>query len=167
MKTLDELTDNFKTELSDFLRQEVERAKEEEDKQKSWPQIGDKYYFYDNKGVNELSYNSEGIDAFLYNTGQVFRTREEAIYHYRHLKLQKELRDFADFEPDWSDDDQDKWYLRYNYEQEKWFIGFCHQYQDGNIFFSRNCLDEILNKFDLDYYFLKPSPEILEKIRSE
>lgn len=166
MKTLDNILHNFKTELSEFLRQEVKRAKEEA-KPKKWPQKGDVYWNYDVKGMKKISFENKYNDHYYFDTGQAFRTYEEVIYYHRHMELQKELRDFADFEPDWSDASQSKFFLHYSHREKKWGMGCCFCTQEHTIFFRTDCREEIQEKFDLDYYFPKPSPEILEKIRGE
>lgn len=59
------------------------------------------------------------IDASLDNRrwemGSVFRTEEEAEHAAAVQKALTKISDFADFEPDWDNDDQTKYYIYYNH----------------------------------------------------
>jgi hypothetical protein len=79
------------------------------------PKVGEKYCFIyeDNSGVNNRRVTNEGlkdnhIDAAHIYSGNCYPTKEAASIIVENRKTLVKLREYA-FEPDWNDDEQEKW----------------------------------------------------------
>lgn len=88
MDKLEELKKKYKE-----LGEEIERLKEE---QAHKPKYGEDYWFirYDNEVISNIWY-ADDIDEARYKLGNVFRTQEEAEFRAEQLKVEAELRRFA------------------------------------------------------------------------
>ena len=115
MKKFEELT------LEELKALYEKAAEKEEDKASSntrWraeAEIG-KYYYIDDFG--EIGYTLEegdDCDNFRYNTGNYFKTKEEAEEHKKKLIMQQQYRDWCRFNIDWKDNDQEKCLCYYDY----------------------------------------------------
>jgi len=66
--------------------------------------------------------------------GRVYATREQAEYAYKSIRACQILNaykaEFApDWRPDWANPNQNKWYIYYNIELEKWGMVHCFRQQ--------------------------------------
>lgn len=107
MTTKQEILDQIK-----ILQAKADALPEDKPKGRFKPEVGEVYQC---NGVDGFSYNSCwggcGQDVARLATGNVFRTEEEAQRHVENLKTHYELMDWADFVPDWSDEDSEKYAL--------------------------------------------------------
>lgn len=91
-----------------------------ETKNKVWkPKKGDKYFIISSRlEVVKFNNQEDSIDKKVINSGNCFKTREEAQHMAEKLKVIRELQDFAlehnDEEIDWNDVNQEKLYLGMN-----------------------------------------------------
>lgn len=91
-----------------------------ETKNKVWkPKKGDKYFLISSRlEVVKFNNQEDSIDKKVINSGNCFKTKEEAQHMIEKLKVIKELQDFAienrDEEIDWNDVNQEKLYLGMN-----------------------------------------------------
>jgi hypothetical protein len=111
MKKFDELTQKELREMYDkMVKQEQAKVAP---KQVRWrAERGQIYYFVDLNGeVYDNEENFDQIDNFLYESGNYFKTEEEAEEHKKKLLYQQEYKDWCKFDIDWNDDSQDKWYV--------------------------------------------------------
>lgn len=84
-----------------------------------------KKYFYVNEcgGIMNSKWYDDSIDADRYEIGNCFQTKEAADFALEKLKVEAELRRFAEennkYEIDWEDHDKEKWFIYYNYAMKK------------------------------------------------
>ena len=96
--------------------------------EKTWPQVGDTYFFVDGDGdVVESRWDSYLIDASRMNIGNVFRTVAEAEREIDRRCVLTELRRLAreswgGGKADWSNSAQDKWSLRFDHNTGTWDV---------------------------------------------
>lgn len=84
------------------------------------PENNEKYFFISGCGViNSFRWINDSTDNGCYGIGNCFKTKEEAEFALEKAKVEAELRRFAEenneYEIDWEDDDQKKWFIYYNY----------------------------------------------------
>lgn len=103
------------------LRAEAEKKeKENKSTNKRWRGRCDQNYYYvthDNNVRCKTDYYIT-VDEFRYDTCNYFQTEEEARKYVKVLETERQLKKFADEhngEIDWTDINQEKWYLYYNY----------------------------------------------------
>lgn len=89
-------------------------------KSKMWkPNYGRKYFYINDCGaiINSKWYD-DVIDTYRYEIGNCFKTKEETEFALEKVKVETELRRFAEenneHEIDWTDEDQEKWFIFYN-----------------------------------------------------
>lgn len=101
-------------------------------KPKVWkPKNRERYYFI-NHGANECidyyDWDNDSLDDNLYSIGNCFRTQEEAEFALEKQKVHTELKRFAlehnETEIDWNDSDQKKYYLMYDYYENRIFTSY-------------------------------------------
>lgn len=94
-------------------------------KGKVWKPDYRRKYFYVNEcgGIMNSKWYDDSIDADRYEIGNCFQTKEAADFALEKLKVEAELRRFAEenneYEIDWEDDDQEKWFMYYNCDMKK------------------------------------------------
>lgn len=93
-----------------------------EEKEEKWkPKKGEYYWYVDlNGNVDDYSWNYDNADNFLYNTGNCFKTKEEAQKHLDNINTEIELRELAEElndgeEINWHNANQGKNYFYYDY----------------------------------------------------
>ena len=64
--------------------------------EREWPQKGDDYFFSYSNGIGSYTWDNDMVDNYNWQTGNCFRTREEAEWYREHLKVCAELRRMAD-----------------------------------------------------------------------
>ena len=106
-----------KEELQRIIKENPELLEENtellEEKNGRWkPEDGDRYWLVNTLGtVNNSFWGNDKYDQWRYLQRNVFETEEEAQEHLDYLNALAVIRDDAgDFEPDWDDDEQEKWY---------------------------------------------------------
>lgn len=94
-------------------------------KGKVWkPEDNEKYFYVSGRGViNICRWINDTTDNGCYEIGNCFKTKEEAEFALEKAKVEAELRRFAEenneYEIDWEDDDQKKWFIYYNCDTKK------------------------------------------------
>ena len=88
------------------------------------PKNNEKYFFISGCGViNSFRWINDSTDNGCYGIGNCFKTEEEAEFALEKAKVETELRRFAEenneYEIDWTDEDQEKWFMYYNCDMKK------------------------------------------------
>ena len=109
-----------------------------EQESKRWrADSGRRYYFVSNDEIDvRLAFDDCDRRADgRYRYGNYFQTKEEAQAVAAYLKALAVVRDDAKgFVPDWSDIEQEKWYVRYSHDIECLFNSNTEQYVDNGVF---------------------------------
>ena len=84
------------------------------------PEDNEKYFFISGCGViNSCRWINDSTDNGYYEIGNCFKTKEEAEFALEKVKVETELRRFAEenneYEIDWKNRNQNKWFIYYNY----------------------------------------------------
>lgn len=122
--------------LSEEEREQLMKLiqKSNKTKRKIWEPEYDEWYF-SISGCGEVeSFNwlNDSTDDSSYGIGNCFKTREDAEFALEKLKVEAELRRFAEENNecgiDWKNKNQEKWYIFYNYNDNKsiWFGSVCN-----------------------------------------
>lgn len=96
----------------------------EETKSKVWkPNIGENYFFITSSlEVNKFTNEGDMVDESIINSGNCFKTEEEAQHMIEKLKVIKELQNFAlenrDEEISWNEDRRYKFYIYFDYKRK-------------------------------------------------
>lgn len=111
-------------------------------KSKMWkPNYGRKYFYINDCGaiINSKWYD-DVIDTYRYEIGNCFKTKEETEFALEKVKVETELRRFAEenneHEIDWTDEDQEKWCMCYNYDSKNIDTGYDNTLRTHYIYFS-------------------------------
>ena len=102
---------------------------------KRWkPEIGDYYCFVNVSGsCYTYEWSNDDFDNFLYSQRNVFKTKAEAKKHLEYLKSLAILRDDAgDWEPDWKNTRQNKYYIYFDCFIKKLFVSSTTAYRRIN-----------------------------------
>lgn len=131
----------------EVLEKEVNSPEFEEIKKgvRQMPEMNKKYFYIDGSGciVSEIWTNSSP-DLFRFNTGNCFKTEQEAEDYKENLLTKQVLKDLAlelnnEVEIDWNNDGQYKYYLAYSQKDNKFFLSCATTYQ---VLEQVYCLDE-------------------------
>lgn len=93
-------------------------------KGKVWkPEDNEKYFYVSGRGViNICRWINDTTDNGCYEIGNCFKTKEEAEFALEKVKVETELRRFAEenneHEIDWKNKKQEKWFIFYNCKEE-------------------------------------------------
>ena len=92
-------------------------------KRKVWkPECNKKYWIINGFRVVDSSWNNDNVDYGCYEIGNCFKTEKEAKFALEKLKVEAELRRFAEenneCEIDWTDKKHEKWFIFYNCKEE-------------------------------------------------
>lgn len=113
------------------LKQKIEELEKEVNSPESegikkgvrWkPEYGEKYYYLDDGGgINYAYWSNDNIDLFRFNTGNCFKTEQEAEDYKENLLTKQALKDLAlelnnGVEIDWKSEEQEKHYLYLNHQ---------------------------------------------------
>lgn len=114
--------ENLTEEERAMLLNLVEKANKP--KSKVWkPENEEKYYYNYNSATYYDIWTGAGIDDMRYSIGNIFKTEKEAQEAVERLKIRAELQRYADEyndKPiDWEDQEQQKWYIYFNYSNKK------------------------------------------------
>lgn len=113
---------------------------EKSDKYKRWrANKGEVYYAINSFSFDYVNYTEdrEPLDNELYSFGNYFKTKKEAIKHINYLKALQVIKDDAKgFEPDWENDDEIKYYGRFNWDENAFLYNICYTIQtQGTVYF--------------------------------
>ena len=149
---------NFNTKLEE-LKKEIENEK---NKKKPFIEEGQEYYFIDSTGDvrfdfwNNHPVNRQRLDfgnCFPYTEENKEQVEKEVNLIAERRKLQNEMEMFArlnnDYEIDWSNTEQQKWYLCIDYEDNEVDMRYTYYYREPNItyFTSEEVIDKAIEKF--------------------
>lgn len=99
------------------------------------------YFFIDSDGrIEEDLHNGFGIHDDRFETGNYFKTREQAERYAKKEKARRLLQQYADqvngdWEPDWRSSTQGKYYIFYNYKNKQHYVCCEHVYNSGLSYF--------------------------------
>ncbi len=124
-KKLEALKAEFLEKLEE-LQKEAEAQKEQEELKPWKPGAGEEYFFVDNDfcAHSFCNYDDE-VDNYNFEIGNCFRTGERAEQVAEKMRLLlrlEQLHDMLcpDYEPDWSNEDEHKFYLFYDRKTGNW-----------------------------------------------
>jgi hypothetical protein len=86
--------------------------------------------------------NPAPIEAAGLHTGNISKSKsyitetEKMVQLTRRLRLFLEMEGYKDWEPDWEDENEEKWCIRYIYEDKHWYV-YCDILiqQQGTVYF--------------------------------
>lgn len=140
--------DNIKVDMENLSEEEKEQLinlikKANQKFKKRWRgEEYDRYYFISDCGEILRGYE-EKIDGdnYRYQSGNYFKTKEEAEFELNRRLVYQELKDYAlehnSTEIDWSNSENSKWTIRYEHSEDLITVGTWWNCQDlGQIYFS-------------------------------
>ncbi len=110
-------------------------------KRKVWkPECDKNYWIINGFRVVNSSWDNDNVDYRRYEIGNCFKTEKEAKFALEKLKVEAELRRFAEenneCEIDWTDRKQNKWLICYNYDSKNIDTGYDNTLRTHYIHFS-------------------------------
>lgn len=110
-------------------------------KRKVWkPECNKNYWIINGCRVVNSSWDNDNVDYRRYEIGNCFKTEKEAKFALEKLKVEAELRRFAEenneCEIDWTDRKQNKWLICYNYDSKNIDTGYDNTLRTHYIYFS-------------------------------
>lgn len=110
-------------------------------KRKVWkPECDKNYWIINGFRVVNSSWDNDNVDYRRYEIGNCFKTEKEAKFALEKLKVETELRRFAEenneCEIDWTDRKQNKWLICYNYDSKNIDTGYDNTLRTHYIYFS-------------------------------
>lgn len=122
------------------------------------PKYNELYYYLGNCGRIASYYNRDNsVDEWILKHNLVFRTEDEC----KDYKKLLETLDEYTFEPDWNDEEQEKWYLEFNHRDcELMFIlcyymrpqCVCFQSKERGEAFVEKVGEEAVERYMFDYW---------------
>jgi len=86
------------------------------------PMIGEKCFILENANIIPTLFTGKLRDYNAWRTGKVFRTEEECEKAIDRELAEVRLRRTSNFEPDWSNNDQNKWTVYYNHNDKELLV---------------------------------------------
>ncbi len=126
------------------IKDEIEELKDHK-----FPQLDSKYYYIGSRNhIANTTFEDDIFDTAAKKIGNFFETREEAQKELDKRILLQELKEFADYKPDWEDLEY-KYYIFYEHMDKKLSVGLTqHYHRMGEIYFStREKAEEALEHF--------------------
>lgn len=127
------------------LGKKIERLKQAKSSKRRKPEWKKSYYYIDSAtNIGESVWSNTVPDNFRYSQNNCFKTEQEAQEHLENLKTKGELRLLAeelneDEVIDWNDDDQDKYFIQYDFHLKMLMREYnCDVQNQGTIY----CLNE-------------------------
>lgn len=129
-----------------FIR--LENGDLREVKEKFFPMLKECYYYLNSFGEIEIAMNHETIhDKWILKHQPVFRTKEDCEDYRQFL----EMLDKYTFDPDWDNDDQERWAICFNHEYNKLYFNDCCSVQcQGDYFESKEKAEEFIEAVSQD-----------------
>ena len=139
------------------LEKELDELKEVEIEDDEFPRLGERYWFVDSVGnvFGDCWYDSMA-DNYRKDFLRIFKTKEEC---FRYLEIQEAFKEESkNFEPNWKDGSQDKYYLYYDHDENSVEISWNTWCGEAILYFeSREVLEELIARFGEEdikkYYF--------------
>lgn len=139
------------------IEKELDELKEVEIEDDEFPKHNENYWFVDSYGdIVGTQWCGSGVDSYRKTFLRIFRTGEECE---RYLEIQKAFKEKSkNFEPNWKDVNQDKYYLFYDHAENSVEIGWSPWCVQATLYFeSRKVLEELISRFGEEdikkYYF--------------
>lgn len=139
------------------LEKELDELKEVEIEDDEFPRLGDQYWFVDTDGYVVYSYWDDNTTSdYRKDFLRIFKTKKECE---RYLEIQKAIKEESkNFEPNWKDDNQGKYYLYYDHDKNSVEISWNTWSGQAVLYFeSREILEELISRFGEEdikkYYF--------------
>lgn len=139
------------------LEKELDELKKVEIEDDEFPRYNENYWFVNSNGdIDGTQWCNTEIDNYRKDFLRIFRSGEECE---RYLEIQKAFKDESKkFEPNWKDDNQDKYYLYYDYNRDNIEIILAWSNRAAILYFeSREVLEELISRFGKEdikkYYF--------------
>lgn len=139
------------------LEKELKELKEAEITNDEFPQYDEIYWFTDTDGDVVRSYWSDDTDDnYRKDFLRIFKTEEEC-YRYSEIK-ETFMEESKEFEPDWSDHKQMKYFPYYNNCTKHLEVDCVNTHQGSTLYFkSSEVLEELIARFGEEdikkYYF--------------
>ena len=86
------------------------------------PKKGEKYWALGNTIVYSQTWGDDEFDRDRYESGKVYKTKEEGEKALERKLAEVRLRRTSNFEPDWSNNDQNKWTVYYNHNDKELLV---------------------------------------------
>lgn len=117
-------------------------------KEKFIPAIGESYHFINELGfIGCITNQNTEADRWAIKHHLVFRTKEECEDYRQFL----EMLDKYTFDPDWDNDDQERWAICFNHEYNKLYFNDCCSVQcQGDYFESKEKAEEFIEAVSQD-----------------
>lgn len=177
---LEKALENFTKQFGDVAKaighlmikviEEMNEASKEivnEENDEEWPQIEDKFVYIDFDGEKESSrWYDTRFYIFLKSIGNCYRTEEEAeealetgwvAYLQAYERVKKYIKDNGlEFEPDWSDWSQEKYYIYYDHGEGRLSGDLRVSSQATNLpyFLRQKHRDQTMKACEADYLIL-------------
>lgn len=139
------------------LEKELKELKEMEIEDDEFPRLGDQYWFVDTDGYVVYAYWDDNTTSdYRKDFLRIFKTKKECK---RYLEIQKAFKEESKkFEPNWKDDNQDKYSLYYDHDKNSVGISWNTWCGQAVLYFeSREILEELISRFGEEdikkYYF--------------
>ena len=152
------------------LEKELKELKETKIEDDEFPRLGDQYWFVSMDGyVVYACWGDNSFDNYRKDFLRIFKTKKECE---RYLEIQKAFKEESKkFEPNWKDDNQNKYCLYYDYEKNSVKIGWNTCCRQPVLYFeSKKVLEELIERFGEDdvkkYYCGIEEQKTLHKVAS-
>lgn len=139
------------------LEKELKELKETKIEDDEFPRLGDQYWFVSMDGyVVYACWGDNSFDNYRKDFLRIFKTKKECK---RYLEIQKAFKEESkNFEPNWKDGSQDKYYLYYDHDENSVEVGWNPWCGQAVLYFeSRKGLEELISRFGEEdikkYYF--------------
>ena len=115
------------------------------------PEKGQKYFYIEStRSVTATIYRSDSIDDRRLACGNAFSSKENAQKASKAMRthnkiLQYIIENDSDWEADWNDRSQKKWFIRFNRAENKWKSDYnTYSQKAGGLYCSHQCCDELV-----------------------
>ena len=139
------------------IKKELDELKEAEIEDDEFPRLGEQYWFVNSDGyVVYAHWDDIAVDNYRKDFLRIFKTKKECK---RYLEIQKAFKEKSkNFEPNWKDGSQDKYYLYYDHSDNCVEVDLYVACQETILYFeSKEVLEELITRFGEEdikkYYF--------------
>lgn len=160
---LDEIIDKFRNyEIEDEIKDKIIELLEANVHKTVWNlKIGDIYYFIDLEGnVIESTWENDEIDWNRRNQGNVYLTKQEAVFEKTRREVYTQIKrfsyEFSDVE--WKETDLPKYTPVYDCDDDKIINDFVYVYKCGHLYFKseeaiKKAIEHVGEENFVKYYF--------------
>lgn len=140
-KELQNKIEDLENQLAE-LKKQVNTIEDEGIKKgvRQTPKVGDKYFYFYSGGLIVWSkWQDTELDLFRFNTGNCFKTEQEAKDFKENILTKQALKDLAlelnnGVKIDWKSEKQDKYYLYLDHKTNILSMNWVYTEQDNNIY---------------------------------